>query len=129
MSDSQNNLTIVLNQQDEDGTNILNRTLGAFTYAGDVGTFFRGTLVGTGAVSFTLPATNALQAMVINRHATALITIVGTVQGGASQTITRLSPGGMWANWMTASGATVGYTALSLQSDTTGADYEAYLGG
>ena len=129
-AESQNNLTIVLNQQDDLGVNILNRTLGAFAYAGTVGNYFIGTLVGTGVVAFTLPTTNVHQVLVVNTHATAVYTVIGTPQGGASATLGKVLADGMFVYWGIASGASGGYTAVSLTSDTaTGSTFSAFLGG
>ena len=129
MSASQNNLTMILNQQDASGANIILRTLGAFAYAGIVGNYFKGTLTTTGATAFTLPTANVLQTLVVNTHATAIMTLIATVQGGSTQTVSKIQPGAAFANWSITSGATSGFTAISLTSDTTGATYEAFLGG
>jgi hypothetical protein len=130
MAESQNNLTLVLNQQDENGVDIVKRTIGAIAYAGGVGNFFKGTLVGTGAVAFTLPTTNVLQAYVKNTHDTALYTVTATPQGGSAEVQGVLGPGSVWTYWSAVSGSTVGFTAVSLTSNTaTGSTYEAYLGG
>jgi hypothetical protein len=129
MSASENNLTLVVNQQDSNGVNIVNRTIGAISYAGIVGEFHDGLLTGTGSVTLDLPTANVLQFFFHNTHATAVITLTGTVQGGSSQTIAKIQPGGCFANWCQSTSATAGYTALSVQSDTAGATFEMFLGG
>ena len=57
------------------------------------------------------------------------IVLTGTVQGGASQAIKKIQPGGCVAMWDPVTSATAGYTALSVQSDTSGATFEMFLGG
>ena len=42
MSASQNNLTLLVNQQDANGANIVNRSIGAIAYAGVAGEFHDG---------------------------------------------------------------------------------------
>ncbi len=134
MAESTNNLTLVLNEQDASGVNILSRTIGAASYAGAVGNWFKGLLTTTGATAFTLPTTNVLQVYVKNTHTGAVLTLIGTPQSGASATLCKIYPLSVYAYWATqvtgttgSSGA--GFSALSLTSDTLNATYEAYLGG
>ena len=129
MSASQNNLTLLVNQQDANGVNIVNRSIGAIAYAGIVGEFHDGILTGTGSVTLDLPTANVLQFYFKNTHATAVITLTGTIQGGASQSIAKIQPGGVFVNWCASTSATAGFTALSVQSDTANATFEMFLGG
>lgn len=129
MAESTNNLSLVLNQQDASGVNILQRTIGAVSYAGSVGEFIKGTLATSGAEAQTMPIANVLQFYIKNTSAVAKITITATVQGGAALVAARLTPGGTFVNWQSTSGATVGYTAITLTGDVTGATYEAFYGG
>src|SRR5258708_28508774 len=119
MSNSKKNLSVTLNQQDTNGVNILNRLVGAVAYAGVAGEFDNRTLAAdTNSHNFDLPATNVLQFYFKNTHATAVVTLTGTVQGGASQVLAKVQPGGVFINWCASTSATAGYTALSYQSDT-----------
>lgn len=129
MSASQNNLSLVLNQQDINGTNILNRLIGAISYAGLVGVFIDGLLPDTSSHSQTLPTTNALQYLFHNTHATAKITVTATPQGGASAILAVIPPGGLLVCWNPVTSASAGYTAISLQSDTANATFEQFIGG
>jgi hypothetical protein len=129
MSASQNNLSLILNQQDAKGVNILNRLIGAITFAGVAGEFHNGILTGVGSVTLDLPTAIILQLYFKNTHATAVITLTGTIQGGASQAIAKIQPGSVIVNWCAQTGSLAGYTALSVQSDTAGATFEMFLGG
>lgn len=131
MAQSTNNLSLVLNQQDSAGVNVLNRLIGAITYAGVTGEFVAGNLPNTSIQAQTFPnaITIALQFYFKNTHATANITITATPQGGASVVVTKVGPGGVFANWSAATNATSGYTAISLTSDTAGGTYEYFIGG
>jgi len=129
MSASQNNLTLLVNQQDANGVNIVNRSIGAVAYAGIVGEFHDGILTDTSSHDLDLPTTNVLQFYFKNTHATAVITLTGTIQGGASQSIAKIQPGGVFVNWCASTSATAGFTALSVQSDTANATFEMFLGG
>src|SRR5579859_3593373 len=95
---SQNNLSLVIQQQDINGTNILNRLVGAIAYAGIVGQFTDGQ-VGTVQTTLVLPTTNLLQFYFKNTSSAANITIVATPQGGASATIVDVGPGDVFVNW------------------------------
>ena|SRR3990167_1713298 len=129
MADSQNNLSLVLNQQDSSGVNILNRLIGAVQYAGSVGHFFNGNLANTNSLTLAMPTTNVLQFYFKNLDTVAVITITGTPQGGASAVLGKIEPGGTFVYWSPATSATAGYTALSIQSDVSDADYELFMGG
>jgi hypothetical protein len=135
MADSVNAITLFLNQQDSVGANILTRTLGAFSYSGLVGEFIRGKLLTSGAEAQTLPTTNVLQLLLQNTTTGASganITITATKQGGTGAILSVVQPGSVFVNWThgpTGSGATAGYTAISLTASVTGATYEMFLGG
>ena len=129
MSASQNNLTLTLNQQDSEGVNIVNRTIGAISYDGVAGEMHNGILTGTSQVTLDLPTANVLQFYIKNTHATGVITLVGTVQGGASQTIAKIQPGGVFVNWCASTSATAGYTDLKLTASIANTTFEMYLGG
>lgn len=129
MSASQNNLLLILQQLDAAGVPVLNRQVGPIEYAGTVGEPEIGTLTDTNAHAQTLPTTNLLQLYFKNTHATAVITLTATPQGGASAVIAKVQPGGVFVNWCASTSATAGYTALSLQSDTANATFEMFLGG
>lgn len=129
MADSQNNLSLVLNQQDSSGVNILNRLIGAIQYAGSVGHFFNGNLPNTNSLSLALPTTNCLQFLLYNADTVAVITVTATIQGGSSQTVAKVQPGGILVYWTPVTSATAGFTAISIQSDVSDADFHCFLGG
>lgn len=129
MSASENNLTLVVNQQDANGVNIVNRTIGSISYAGVAGEFHDGVLTDANLHTLDLPTANVLQFFFHNTHATSVITLTGTVQGGASQLLKKVQPGGIFCAWDESTSATAGYTELKVQSDTAGATFEMFLGG
>lgn len=129
MSASQNNLSLILNQQDTDGVNILKRLVAA-TYAGAVGTFTDGLLTTTGATSQTLPKTTCLQYLFHNTHATAVVQVSWTPEAATGSVIaSKVGPGGVLALWQGASGASGAFTAISLTTDTLNTTYEQFIGG
>lgn len=130
-SQSQNNLSLVLNQQDVNGVNILNRIIGATGYAsGTVGEFMQGNLTTTGATSQTLPKSVILQYLFVNTHATANVTVSWTPESATGSVIAgKVGPGGILAYWQTVSGASGGITAISLTSDTVNTTFSQFFGG
>ena len=130
MSASQNNLTFVLNQQDSNGVNILNRTIGAVAYAGLVGQFRSGLLATTGATTIEVPTTNIGQFFFKNTHATANITLRWTPTAATGSVIaTTLTPGSVLALWQAVSGSSGAITAMTGTSDVASGTYEIFLGG
>lgn len=131
MSLVQNNVSLLVNQQDGvSGVNIVNRSSGVISYNGVAGEFDKRTLAADASShAFDLPATNVLHFYFKNTHTTAVVTLTGTVQGGASQVLAKVQPGGVFCNWCASTSATAGYTALSYQSDTASATAEVFLGG
>jgi hypothetical protein len=131
MADSENNLSLVLNQQDSSGVNILNRSIGAISYDGSVGDFTKGKLTDTAEQQQTFPEglSTALQFYFKNTHATAKVTVAWTPTGGAKSTIAIIGPGGVIALWGATSAGSVGFTALYYTSDTANATFEHFIGG
>lgn len=127
MSASTNNLTLVINQQDASGVNIVNRTVGAISYAGAAGELEVRQAPDTAQHTLDLPTTQINQVYIKNTHATGILTLVGTVNGGASQTLAVLEPGGVFIVWQAVTGK--GYTDLKYTADTTGTTFEMFLGG
>lgn len=130
-SPSQNNISLVLNQQDINGVNILNRIIGATGYSsGNVGQLTEGNLTGTGSTSQTLPKSTILQYLFVNTHATANITVSWTPESTTGSVIaSKVGPSGILVLWQTTSGASGGITAVSLQSDTANATFQQFFGG
>ena len=125
-----NSLSLVLSQQDATLNYLMARTIGPVSYTGTVGeSLIEGTLADTAAHVQTLPTANVLQFYFKNTHATAVITVTATVQGGSSQVVKKVQPGGVVVAWDPVTSATAGYTALTLTSDTSGATFEMFLGG
>jgi len=126
MSASQNNLSLILNQQDSSGVNILNRLVGAIGYAGVAGQFTDALLSGTGATTITLPTTNVLQFFFYNTHATANITLNTT--GATGTALIKVPPGGIVAVW-NPTGASGAITSITGTADVANATYQMFLGG
>ncbi len=133
MSASQNNLSLVLQQQDSNGVNIINRQIGAVGYSGAVGQFTDAILLTTGATAITFPLglTNALQVYFKNTSSTGNITINGTpLSATGSVIIAKLTPGSVSVPlWAAVSGSSGGYTALTGTADTTNCTLEYFIGG
>lgn len=128
MASSVNNLTLVVNRQDSNGVNVENRTIGSVTFNGVCGEYDIRQAPDTSSHSLDLPTTEVNNFIFLNTHASATITLTGTINGGSSQTIAKVGPGGVCVPvWATAAGK--GFTALSYQSDTIGATFEMFLGG
>lgn len=128
MAASQNNLTLVINQQDTNGVSILNRTIGAITFAGIVGQFTDGILL-TGATVFTLPTANIYQFLFQNNHASSIVTLNATKQGGTGSVIALVGPSGVFAYWGQTSGSTEGFTAITGNPSVSGTPFHMFLGG
>lgn len=126
MSASQNNLSLIVNQQDSNGVNILNRLIGAIPYAGIVGQFTDGLLAGTGATTFTVPTTNVLQFLFLNTHAAANITL--NITGATGTALIKVPPGGIVTIW-NPTGASGAITAVTGASDIASGTYSLFMGG
>lgn len=130
MSLSQNNLSLIVNQQDSNGVNLVNRLVGAISYDGTAGELEVKTLAAdTNIHALDLPTTNVKQFYFKNTHATAVILLTVTVQGGSAQSAAKVQPGGVFVYWSPVTSATAGYTAISYTSDTASATCEMFLGG
>jgi hypothetical protein len=130
MAASQNNLSLVINQQDTNGVNILNRLVGAIPYAGVAGEFNNSILTTTGATSITVPTTNILQFYFRNTSTSANITVSWTPLAATGSVIaSKIGPSGAIAMWCASSGSSQGFSALSLTADVANATFEYFLGG
>ncbi len=129
MASSVNNLTLLINRQDSSGVNVENRSIGAVSYSGVSGEFDVRQATGTSITTLDLPTATVLQFYFRNTHATAQITLTGTIQGGATQSMCVLPPGGVFVYWAPVTSTTVGFTQLRFTSDTTGATFELFIGG
>ena len=131
MSNSVNALTFVANQQDSAGTNVINRSVGAVSYSGAVGSPVFGSLSDTSEHQQTFPQglTTALQFYFKNTHASAKITVAWTPTGGSKSTIAVVGPGGVLLLWSATSAGNVGFTTLYLTSDVAAATFEYFIGG
>lgn len=130
---SQNNLSLVLQQQDVNGVNILNRQIGVIGYSGAVGQFTDGILLTTGATAITFPVglTNVLQFYFKNTSSTGNITINATpLSATGSVIIAKLGPGAATIPlWSPISGSSGGYSAITGTADLTNCSFEMFLGG
>ena len=131
MSLVQNNASVLVNQQDgSTSVNLVNRSSGQVSYNGVAGEFDKRTLAADTSIhTLDLPCSIVLQFYFKNTHATANILLTGTVQGGATQTLARLPPGGIFLYWAPSTAATVGFTELRYTSDVASATAEMFLGG
>ncbi len=127
MSASVNALTLVINRQDSNGVNVENRSVGSVSFSGTAGEFDIRQAPDTSQHTLDLPTTQVNQFYFKNTHATAIITLVGTVNGGSSQTLAVLEPGGVFIVWQAVTGK--GFTDLKYTADTSGATFEMFLGG
>ena len=129
MASSVNNLTMLINRQDASGVNVENRNIGAVSFSGVSGEFDVRQAPGTSITTLDLPTTLVLQFYFKNTHSAANITLTGTAQGGSTQTLCVLPPGGVYVYWAPVTSTTAGYTQLRYTSDTTGATFEMFIGG
>lgn len=127
MSASVNSLTLLLNRQDSSGVNVENRTVGAISFSADSGEFDVRKAPDTSQHTLDLPSTTVANVYIKNTHTSGILTIVGTVSGGSSQTICKLGPGEVFVKWGVAT--TYGFTDLKYTADTTGTTFEFFLGG
>lgn len=129
MSASQNNITLLLNQQDADGVNVLNRTIGAISYDGLAGELEIKKSPDSSSHAFDLVTPTLRQIYIKNTHATGVLTIVGTPAGGASATLCKLGPGDVFVYWSPSEASGVGYTALAYTATVVDVTFEVFLGG
>jgi hypothetical protein len=126
MSASVNKLSMTVTRQDINGVNVENRTV-SFSFSGTAGELDIRQAPDTAQHTLDLPVTQVNQVYIKNTHATGILTIVGTVNGGSSQTIAVLEPGSVLVVWQVVTGK--GYTDLKYTADTTGTTFEMFLGG
>lgn len=129
MANSTNKITLTLEQIDSVNASLVSRSVGPLSYAGAVGEFQTGQLIGVGSTTITLPISPALQVYIKNLHTTAKLTVTWTPQGGASAVAQVIGPSAFLLFWHGATAATYGITALSLQSDTASTPVEYFIGG
>lgn len=130
MSLSQNNVSLIINQQDAAGSTIINRPSGVIAYAGVAGELEVKTLAADTSIhTLDLPTTIVKQFYFKNTHASANILLTGTRQGGATQSLASLPPGAVFLYWAPVTGAAVGFTELRYTSDVASATCEMFLGG
>lgn len=130
MAASTNNLSLVVNQQDSSGVNIINRSVGAISYGGVAGEFEKKTLANDTSIhTFDIPVATVLQIYFKNTHATAEILLTGTIQGGVTQSLARVPPGGVFVYWAPVTAADVGFTELRYTSSVASATCEFFFGG
>ena len=131
MSLVQNNVSLLVNQQDgTSGVNIINRSSGVVSYNGVAGEFEKKTLAADTSIhTFDIPVSVVLQIFFKNTHAIANILLTGTIQGGATQSIARVPPGGIFCYWAPSTGSNLGFTELRYTSDVASATAEFFFGG
>lgn len=129
MANSTNNLSIVISQQDSNNVNIVNRLIGAISFAGIVGTFIEGRVLSVSQQTITLPVAQPLQFYFKNTDTVAEFTIVWTPQGGASATVQVLGPGAVILFWQPATDTDYGVSDIKYTSDTNPGSFEYFIGG
>lgn len=129
MSESQNNLTLLVVQQDADGVDIVNRTIGAIGYAGIAGEMETRRAPDTSQHTLDLPTTTVRQILIHNTDDAAILTIVGTPSGGAEATLCKLGPDDVFVYWAPSEASGSGFTSLKYTSDTSSGTFEMFLGG
>ena len=131
MSLVQNNVSLLVNQQDgTSSVNIINRSSGVVSYNGVAGEYNSRTLAADTSIhTFEIPVATVLQFYFKNTHATAVILLTGTIQGGATQSIARVGPGGVFCYWAAVTDTDTGFTELRYTSDVASATAEFFLGG
>lgn len=130
---STNSLSIVLQEVDANGVNVLNRQIGPVTYTGFAGQMNTALLTGTGATTINFPPglTNALQVYVKNTSVTGNVTISMTPLSATGVVIiAKLAPGAVSIPlWSPLSGSSGGYSNMTATADTTNCTIEYYIGG
>jgi hypothetical protein len=128
---STNNITWTLQQLDPAAKTLAGpRPITLSDTAASVGDFRGiGRLIDLTQITIGLPVAQVRQLELRNTHSTAAITVVWTPNGGVSATVLVLGPGDGICFWHQSTGATLGISQLKLQSDTTNATYEMFLGG
>lgn len=135
MSASQNILSLVLSQQDSNGVDILKpRQVGPISYSGSVGQFNDVILTGTGSttVNFPIGLTTAYQMYFRNTMtgSTGFITVSATPLAATGSVILgKIGPGASLISWSPITGSSGGYSAASVQADTSGCTFEYFIGG
>src|SRR4051812_6050199 len=114
---SENNLIASINQQDVNGSNVVPARSFSFSYTGVAGELDIRAAPDTSQHTLDLPTPTIYQFFIKNTHATGVITLVGTVTGGSTQTIAKIPPGGMFAYWAVT--AANGYTELKYTADVS----------
>ncbi len=129
MSASQNNLTVVVNQQDAAGVDVLKRVIGTLAYAGLAGEYDTRQAPDASQHTLDLPITTVRQFILRNTHTLGIITLTGTPTGVASVVLAKLGPGDIFVYWSTTAFSGAGFSDLKYQADTTGTTFEMFLGG
>jgi hypothetical protein len=106
---------------------LLNKTLAAFSYLGSVSTFAESILVGTTPVVIGLPISPTEVVYVRNTHATQLLTVTWTPNGGSSAVVLTLQPNSYILFGEV--NATSGITALTLTGSASNTSCEYFLAG
>lgn len=129
MSNSQNNLTVTIQQQDSDGVDVFKRVIGVIGYAGVAGEIDTRKAPDTSQHTLDLPTTTVRQILLYNTDADAILTLVGTPSGGAEATLCKLGPGDIYIYWAPSEASGSGFSSLKLTSDTSASTYQMFLGG
>ena len=131
MATSTNILSVTVRAQDSAGTDIIGATgrLVTFTFAGSAGQYLEAFSVPTTLTAITLPKSPCLQLYIKNLDVSNYVTATWTPNGGGSNIVKAIRPGGFIAFSDLDTAATAGITALSLQANTAAVLVEMFLGG
>lgn len=125
-----NTLTaVVTTQEDTTGNVPINRGTGNPALDVTSGEFTTYKKLASGDNIIQLPISPVCQVYVKNLDPTLVITVKGTLNGGASQPIAKLNPGDQVIVWNSSTGTTPGYTDITLNASGANALCEFFLGG
>lgn len=124
---STNQLQATITSIDGSGNAFLNRVLGVLSFTGVASGIVR-LKIPNADTTITLPVSPTKQVYVKNNDSASLLTVKWTPNGGASNTVIVLSPGGVLILWDIA-GVGNGITDLKLNQSVANTEAEYFLGG
>ena len=124
-------LATITATEDSSGNVILNRSTGNPSIDSSVATGMEYLALGAGANVITLPISPTTEVYIKNIDSAKSIKVTWTLNGGASNDVINLNPGGQILLWDTPGSAPAapGITALTLTPSAAGALVEYFFGG
>lgn len=130
MANVTNTLTCnITSTNDTDGTVPINRGTGNPAFDSTTADFTTYQKLSNGDNTISLPVSPACQIYVKNLDPSLIITVKGTLNGGASQSMAKLNPGDQMNVWCDPTKTTPGYTALVLNASGANCLCEYFIGG